>query len=124
MRPFFVRIIGLKALFKGFLCIFIFLKIQYADNPFRDVPLDHFAYSAIEKLVDEGVMEGYPDGTFKGRRVLTRYEFAVITAKILAKIEDAKLSAKSDESAQMKPENTIIINRLSAEFRTELDMLV
>ena len=87
------------------------------------MPLDHFAYTAIEKLIDQGVMEGYPDGTFKGRRVLTRYEFAVITAKILAKIEDAKLAAKPGDSPQMNPENTVIINRLSAEFRTELDML-
>lgn len=99
------------------------MQIQYADNPFRDVPLDHFAYSAIEKLTKDGVMEGYPDGTFKGRRVLTRYEFAVITAKILAKIEDAKLQSGTNQAPQVSPESTVIVNRLSMEFRTELDML-
>ena len=123
MRPIFVRIMGIRTLLKGFFCILVFFKIQFAENPFRDVPLDHFAYTAIEKLIDEGVMEGYPDGTFKGRRVLTRYEFAVITAKILAKIEDARLAAKPGQVAQINPESTVIINRLSAEFRTELDML-
>lgn len=123
MRPIFVRFKDLKFLIKGFFCILIFMQIHHADNPFRDVPLDHFAYSAIEKLTKEGVMEGYPDGTFKGRRVLTRYEFAVITAKILARMEDLKSTPGGGETPQISPDSTVIVNRLSTEFRTELDML-
>ena len=61
MRPIFVLIMGIKTLFKGFFCILIFLQIQFAENPFRDVPLDHFAYTAIEKLIDSVWKEAIED---------------------------------------------------------------
>jgi hypothetical protein len=48
---------------------------------FADVPFDHWAYSAVEQLAQVGVLEGYPDGTFKGPQPLTRYEFAVAIAR-------------------------------------------
>ncbi len=89
-------------------------------NPFRDVPPDHFAYEAIEKLTRSGLMGGYPDGTFKGRRVLTRYEIAVILAKMMAHMEDLKVQG---QPVQVAPDNQMLMNRLSAEFRTELDLL-
>jgi len=48
----------------------------------RDVPFTHWAYDAVQKLVDVGVIQGYPDGTFKGDRVMTRYEFAMALARL------------------------------------------
>lgn len=48
----------------------------YAANPFSDVTPDDWAYQAISDLSDQGVVEGYPDGTFKGERNMTRYELA------------------------------------------------
>jgi len=48
-----------------------------------DVPWDHWAYDAIADLYDAGLLEGYPDGTFKGNRCLTRYEFAMALARLL-----------------------------------------
>ena len=48
-----------------------------------DVPWDHWAYDAIAELYDAGLLEGYPDGTFKGKNNLTRYEFAVALARLL-----------------------------------------
>ncbi len=56
-----------------------------AANPFSDVPAGHWAYGAVAKLAAEGVVDGYPDGTFKGNQTMTRYEMAQIVAKALAK---------------------------------------
>ena len=44
---------------------------------FADVPFDHWAYQAVEELAQAGVLEGYPDGLYRGPQPMTRYEFAV-----------------------------------------------
>ena len=75
----------------------------YAANPFSDVPVGHWAYDAVNKLAAEGVVEGYPGGTYGGDRLMTRYEMAQITAKAMAKGANA--------------------DRLAAEFAGELDSL-
>ena len=54
-----------------------------AQGPFTDVPTDHWAYDAINTLQKDGILIGYPDGTFAGKRTITRYEFAVAIARIL-----------------------------------------
>jgi hypothetical protein len=54
---------------------------------FQDVPRDHWAYAALQKLAAAGVLEGYPPtGDFRGQRAMTRYEFAVAIARILDRI--------------------------------------
>ena len=75
----------------------------YAANPFSDVPAGHWAYDAVNKLAAEGVVEGYPDGTYGGDRLMTRYEMAQIVAKAMAKGAN--------------------VDRLAAEFADELDSL-
>lgn len=75
----------------------------YAANPFSDVPAGHWAYDAVNKLAAEGVVEGYPDGTYGGDRLMTRYEMAQITAKAMA--------------------NGANVDKLAAEFAGELDSL-
>lgn len=123
MRRFFVRLLPRTLCLCSVFAISSMLQTSHAQqkNPFRDVPLDHFAYSAIEQLNREQVMQGYPDGTFKGRRVLTRYELAVIVAKILARIEQHKEQAPQSEV--ISPQSEVLVGRLSTEFRAELDML-
>ena len=73
----------------------------FAANPFSDVPQGHWAYGAIAKLAAEGVVDGYPDGTFKGDKTMTRYEMAQIVAKALAKgaigSDDKLVSEFADE---------------------------
>lgn len=51
-----------------------------SETAFNDVPQGHWAYSALEVLSKDGVLEGYPDGSFKGNETLTRYEMAQIIA--------------------------------------------
>lgn len=75
----------------------------YAANPFSDVPAGHWAYDAVNKLAAEGVVEGYPDGTYGGDRLMTRYEMAQIVAKAMAKGAN--------------------VDKLAAEFAGELDRL-
>jgi hypothetical protein len=54
-----------------------------AANPTQTVPFDHWAYNAVDQLVQKGIIIGYPDGTFKGDRAMTRYEFAMAISRLL-----------------------------------------
>ena len=75
----------------------------YAANPFSDVPAGHWAYDSIAKLAAAGVIDGYGDTSFKGDRLMTRYEMAQIVAKAMAKGAN--------------------VDKLAAEFADELDAL-
>jgi hypothetical protein len=61
-----------------------------AKNPAETVPFDHWAYDAVQKLVESGIIVGYPDGTFRGERTMTRYEFAMAISRLLDLIPAAK----------------------------------
>ena len=50
---------------------------------FPDIPTNHWAYEAVSDLSRRGLVEGYPDGTFCGDRMLTRYEFAQIVYRAI-----------------------------------------
>lgn len=52
---------------------------------FPDVAENHWAYEYVKELVKQGAIEGYPDGTFKGDRMMTRYEFAAMLYKVMQK---------------------------------------
>lgn len=55
-----------------------------AANPAETVPFDHWAYDAVQKLVDAGIIIGYPKThEFKGDRAMTRYEFAMAISRLM-----------------------------------------
>ncbi|HEX8466039.1 MAG TPA: S-layer homology domain-containing protein [Abditibacterium sp.] len=58
-------------------------QAQVQDIPaFQDVPRDHWAYAALQKLAASGIVEGYsPSGNYRGQQPMTRYEFAVAVAR-------------------------------------------
>ena len=56
----------------------------FAANPFSDVTPDSWAYQAVSQLAAAGIVNGYPDGTFKGQNDITRYEMAQMVAKAMA----------------------------------------
>ena len=58
------------------------------SSPADTVPFDHWAYDAVQQLVDAGIIIGYPDGTFKGDRAMTRYEFAMAISRLLTQIPE------------------------------------
>ena len=80
----------------------------YAANPFSDVSPDDWAYQAVSDLSDQGVVEGYPDGTFKGERNMTRYELAQVIARLMAR-ED-----------QLNAEQRATLDKLAGEYADEL----
>jgi hypothetical protein len=59
-------------------------------KPFADVPAGHWAEEAIRALAAAGVMEGYPEGTFRGNQPVTRYEVAMALSRLLARIDVIK----------------------------------
>lgn len=87
-------------------------------NPFRDVPRDHWSVKAIESLVEAGLIEGFPDGTFKGNKVITRYDLAIHVARVLAKLDELRRSG-----AGVSPEDAVTVSRLTNEYKAELDLL-
>src|SRR3990172_6769120 len=97
------------------------------SQPFADVPTDHWAFDAIAELAAKGLIEGYPDGTFKGDRALTRYEMAMVVARLLARIEAIKIPPPPAPVKIPPPEVTRAdiqtIQRLINEFRAELAAL-
>jgi hypothetical protein len=70
-----------------------------AQNPAQTVPFDHWAYDAVQELVDKGIIIGYPDGTFKGDRAMTRYEFAIAISRLLDTIGPAGAGAQGPAGA-------------------------
>jgi hypothetical protein len=87
-----------------------------AASPFADVPSDRWAYGAIQTLAADGLIEGYPDGSFKGDRPLTRYEMAAIVARVVAKIEAEGASTASRADLET-------LQKLVDALKDELDAL-
>lgn len=77
----------LQALLLTALMVWTLAAPAMGANPFFDVPEDHWAYDAISYLAEAGLVEGYPDGTFGGSRNFTRYEMALVFARIVARFE-------------------------------------
>ncbi len=79
-----------------------------AENMFSDVPLDHWAYDAVAKLAEDGIIEGYGDTNFGGDKPITRYEMAQLVEKAMQNQENAR---SVDKAA---------IEKLQKEFDSEL----
>lgn len=112
----------------------------FAQGPFNDVPTDHWAYDAVNKLQNDGIIIGYPDGTFGGKRAMSRYEFATAIARMLplldqdlsayatkAELQQAIAGLKIPEGADLSKMATKAdldaLKRLIDEFRDTLAQL-
>lgn len=80
----------------------------WAANSFSDISSSNWAYQAVVNLAEAGIIDGYPDGTFRGTHNLTRYEMAQMVGKALA------------HEGAVNAEQRAVINRLSDEFSDEL----
>ncbi|MGE5588912.1 MAG: S-layer homology domain-containing protein, partial [Clostridia bacterium] len=69
------------------------LAVPTAAGPFADVPENHWAYEAVKQLAAYGLVEGFPDGTFKGAQPMTRYQMAMVIARLLVSL-DAQIKAE------------------------------
>jgi len=106
-----------------------------ASGPFADVPADHWAYQSVDTLQKAGIVIGYPDGTYGGKRAMTRYEFAVAIARLMPLLNGAGTGnyATKDDLAALRQdlENKLQANsdaidalrKLVDEFQPELQKL-
>ena len=94
--------------------ILSFASIAMAD-PFSDVPASHWAYEAVNSMAEKGIIQGFPDGTFKGNANVTRYQMAMMTAQALANVGDKGTKLSSDDTNNLE--------KLTVEFADELSLL-
>ena len=80
-------------------------------SPFADVPADHWAYDSVAELAAAGLIEGYPDGTYGGSRMMTRYEAAMVFARALNRLES------QIANNNLLPE----LDRIKAELMAEIE---
>jgi hypothetical protein len=96
-------------------------------GPFTDVPTDHWAYDAIDKLQSEGFVEGYPDGTFRGNRAFTRYEMAMVVARIwdrlVTELDNIDIDTSEFVTYDEFEDELALLYDLMDEFAAELDNL-
>ena len=84
-------------------------------NPFSDVPASHWAYQAVNSMAEKGIIQGFPNGTFKGNQNVTRYQLAMITAKMIANVENCGGSVSKTDLQTLE--------KLTVEFADELALL-
>jgi len=113
------------------LCLAVFIIIaapcaaQKASGPFADVPPNTWPYAAVQTLERAGIVLGYPDGTYGGRREMTRYEFAVAVARLLAQLphDDTDMQKELGGKLQKSPLALNASLALTAEFAPEVNRL-
>ena len=97
---------------------------QSAPDMFKDVARDHWAYQAAESLRARGFLVGYPDEHFRGKRTLTRYEFAIALDRALQRLPGGPSRPGSAGVSLSSPrplgEEASNLRRLTTEFRAEL----
>ena len=90
-------------------------------NDFSDIDQNHWAFQALKNLVEKyGVVIGYPDGTFKGNRAMTRYEFAAGLNVALNRINQL---IQDELKGKLSEEDLINLRRLEKDFLPELTVL-
>jgi predicted porin/prefoldin subunit 5 len=97
----------------------------------RDVPPGHWAYQSIEQLVQLGIIEGFPDGTFRPNRTMTRAEFAQAIARAYRNIDERlrALDRRINEinrpqgGGQQPPTDTSGLQRQIEELRAQIEEL-
>ncbi len=86
---------------------YMLCPMSHAEVYLRDVPEGHYAYDAVYDLIKRGVIGGYPDGTFRGKNLVSRYEIASFISKLARSF---KLKQGSEE-------------KLVEELKSELSLL-
>ncbi len=95
--------------------------VAVSANPFSDVPFSHWAYDSVNKLAAKGILQGYPDGRYKGNQTVTRYQLAMTTAKMLANVEQMLESGIGSNLVTKADLQTL--EKLTVEFADELALL-
>lgn len=97
----------------GFILAVFFGALAHAQTQFRDVPAGHWARQAVEFAVQCGLIEGFPDGTFRGNQNLTRYQAALIFFRLY----------QTNRLENARPECRLAVERGAQEVAPELQQL-
>lgn len=89
-----------------------------AQQSFPDVPADSYAADAVSQLVELGIVNGFPDGTFRGNDAFTRYQAALVVSRLLDVIEENSAAAGA-----LSEEDLATVNNAVAELTNELTAL-
>jgi hypothetical protein len=92
-------------------------------SPFTDLPADHWAYPAVEKLVSKGILSGYPNGAFRGKNLVTRYALAVSLAKAIEQGALQSGSKLGGDGVGLSLEDLETLESLIKEFGDELALV-
>lgn len=98
----------IKPLVLFVICCLLFVASAFAETPYlRDVPEGHYAYDAVYDLIRQGITSGFPDGTYRGKNLMTRYELAVFMKKF---VKSRALAEGTNEKLveEMKSEVSLI----------------
>ncbi len=98
----------------------VMATVMGSAAPFSDVPFSHWSYDAVNKLAAKGILQGYPNGTYKGNQVVDRYSLAMVTAKMLANVEQM---LESGAGNLVTKDDLATLEKLTVEFADELAML-
>jgi len=111
----------MKHISKLLVAVMVLSAVVASANPFSDVPFSHWSYDAVNKLAAKGILQGYPDGRFKGNQTVTRYALAMVTAKMLANVEQMLESGIGTNLVTKADLQTL--EKLTVEFADELALL-
>ena len=90
----------------------------FAQNSFPDVPSSSYAADAVSQLAELGIVNGFPDGTFRGNEAFTRYQAALVVSRLLSVIDENRAAAGA-----LSQEDLATVNNAIAELRTQLGSL-
>ena len=90
----------------------------FAQNSFPDVPADSYATDAVSQLVELGIVNGFPDGTFRGNDAFTRYQAALVVSRLLSVLAENTAAAGA-----LSEEDLATVNNAVAELTNELTTL-
>jgi hypothetical protein len=90
-------------------------------GPFSDVPANSWSYKAVQDLAAKGLVIGYGDSTFRGERLATRYEMAMVVARMLDIYEKGQNA--QDQKIELNANDIATLMKLAQEFKSELASL-
>ncbi|MBI4860844.1 MAG: S-layer homology domain-containing protein [Candidatus Riflebacteria bacterium] len=93
------------------------VSAERASGPFADIPKGHWAYEAVAKAVESGLLQGY-ENKYYGNRAMTRYQMAVVVARMLE-----KLAVLRSNGRMFTAQDIANLEALTIEFADELALL-
>ena len=95
------------------------LMLPVIASPFEDVPENHWAYEAVKQLAAYGLIQGFPDGTYKGQEPMTRYQMAIVVARLLSDLDTEIIELRNAIESGLEAEQTA-----RAEDRAAIDAAI